>query len=158
MQMSASESQSLLKFSPFHGVLDDGLARMIDSIQSDDFTFGVQGKPIESTLVEAGLLSPKVYELIRSDSSIRPFDISSDDINASSFEYFLKLFHSHECPTFHADKDLSFLSLCCVLGNKRLALAFFASLHSTSSLTLISYGSADAGFIGFHDANVDSIA
>jgi hypothetical protein len=142
MQMSVSPSDALSKGSQFFALLQDGFDRMLAVVQSERFEFIVKGERFSSTLAEAVLLSPKVYEIFQVDPSIRTFTISEEDksgeIETSSFKKFLECVHFRDFQQFSQSDELSFLSICRMLGNERLAFLFLASPNLQSSSTSIS--------------------
>jgi hypothetical protein len=60
--MQIHETESAFKLSPLYAILEDGLERLFDIVKSDVFMFSINGKVLESTVAEAVLLSPTIYE------------------------------------------------------------------------------------------------
>jgi hypothetical protein len=73
--MTVPPSEALLKGSKLYALLQDGLARMLSVVKSDKFEVVVKGECFETTLAEAVLISPKIYELLQIDPTIRTFTI-----------------------------------------------------------------------------------
>jgi hypothetical protein len=150
--------QPIFKFSPFYAILEDGLERMSKFVKSDSFTFVVNGEACETTVAEAVLFSPKVDDLLRSDPTIRAFEITDDGVNKKSCAEFLRLVYSRDFQGLTRATCLSYLSLCRFLGNERLSVVLLASLASVSTSDSPP-GSGNAGqTIQFKDADIDSCA
>jgi hypothetical protein len=167
MSTSQPQPQPFFKFSPFHAILQDGLERVLDVVKSDNFSFIVKGRVFISTIAEATLFSPKVHEMLRSDPSVRSFDISAEDdnIDVSLFSLFLEIARNYDCPSIEENKKLCLLSLCRAIGNERLALVFLSWFCSTGSESESVIGSSSSGsatttakIVGFCNANIDSCA
>jgi hypothetical protein len=135
-EMRAIPSDALLKGSKFYGLLQDGLARMLSIVKSDKFEIVVKGEIFETTLAEAVLISPKIYELLQLDPTIRTFTIcghdEAPDVDSSSFKMFLDCVHVREFLHWSPSNELTFLYICRLLGNERLAFLFLASLNTLS--------------------------
>jgi hypothetical protein len=131
-------SDALLKASKVYALLQDGLERMLSVVKSDEFEVVVKGERFTTTLAEAVLISPKVYELLQTDPTIRTFTIcgidegESEDLDSGSFKAFLDCVHSRVFQDISPSNELSFLTICRLLGNERLAFLFLASLNSLS--------------------------
>jgi hypothetical protein len=132
-EMSVAGADTRFKFRPFYAILQEGCDRMFDVVRSETFQFFVNGECYESTLAEAVLISPRVHDVLRNDRSSRAFVISDEDLESRDFGHFLDFVRCHDCVSFSEDKELSFLSICRLLGNERLALILLASQNSTSS-------------------------
>jgi hypothetical protein len=134
--MAVSPSDGLLKGSTFYVLLQDGLTRMLSVVKSDKFELVVNGESFETTLAEAVLISPKVYELLQVDPTIRTFAICSVDdslaVDSSSLKAFLDCIHLREFFDLSRSNELTFLTICRLFGNERLAFMFLASLNSIS--------------------------
>jgi hypothetical protein len=82
------------------------------------------------------LISPKIYQLLQLDPTIRTVTIcdldEAPDVYSSWFKAFLDCLHLGESLDLSASDELTFLSICRVLGNERLAFLFLASLNSLS--------------------------
>jgi hypothetical protein len=134
--MAVPPSDALLKGSTFYALLQDGLTRMLSVVKSDKFELVVNGESFETTLAEAVLISPKVYELLQLDPTIRTFTICSVDdsraVDSSSLKAFLDCVHLREFVDLSRSNELTFLTICRLLGNERLSFLFLASLNSIS--------------------------
>jgi hypothetical protein len=176
-------SDALLKRSKFYALLQDGLERMLSVVKSDEFELVVKGERFTTTLAETVLISPKVYELLQTDPTIRTFTLcgfdEDEDFESGSFKAFLDCVHSRVFQDISRSNELSFLSICRLLGNERLAFLFLASLNalspspssstSTSSngvsvtsdvlMTLISSSEATIDYCAsqFHGYSIDEI-
>jgi hypothetical protein len=106
----------------FYTIANNGLKRMLDFIKSNKFTFIVNGFDFESTVVEAILISPFVYESLLQDPSVSTFCISSSEIDSNDCVDFVQLFRLNTSfdSTIHV---LSFLSIFRALGNELLSLS-----------------------------------
>jgi hypothetical protein len=82
----------------------------------------VNGECYESTLAEVVLISPTVHDVLRNNRSCRVFVISDEDIDEQAFDYFLDFIRCHDSVSLSEDKSLSFILICRLLGNERLAL------------------------------------
>jgi hypothetical protein len=152
--MSVSPSNTPLKELQFYSLLQEGVDRMLSVVQSDKFEFIVKGDRFSSTLAEAVLISPKVYEIFQTDQSIRTFTIceegknqtetKTETVESSSFKTFLECFHLHDFQKLSQSEELSFLSICRILGNERLAFLILASLNSHSTSTSTSSSSSSS--------------
>jgi hypothetical protein len=143
-EMTVLPADTLVKGSTFLALLQDGLSRMLSVVKSDKFELVVKGESFETTLAEAVLISPKIYELLETDPTIRTFTIcdvdvavavdraAAEDVDGNSFKEFLECIHSREFSYFSASNDLPFLSICRLLGNERLTFLSLASLNSLS--------------------------
>lgn len=106
----------------FNAIWQDGLTRLFDVVKSDIFTFIVNGSHFESTVAEAVVLSPAVYEILRRDASERTFTISDSGIEVNDMKCILAFIHSKESSQLCEMHQLSLLSLFRSLGNDRLSL------------------------------------
>jgi hypothetical protein len=142
VEMTASltfpPSDALLNGLKFYGLLRDGLERMLSVVKTDEFELIVRGERFTTTLAEAVLISPKVYELFQMDPTIRTFTICDvdgshdEDVDSGSFKTFLASVHSREFQNLSSSNELTFLSICRLLGNEQLAFLCLASLKSLS--------------------------
>jgi hypothetical protein len=134
----------LPRFSPFEAIWKDALDRIIGLSPSDEFTFIVNRERVSSTLSEAVVLSPTVYECFVTDSSVRSWTITNSRISVASFRNFLEFVRFDGMSTRSSSGDTdSFLLICQVLGNQRLPVILLASsiLNSPdTSLTSVSSG------------------
>jgi hypothetical protein len=160
--MSVPPSDALLKGSTFYALLQDGLTRMLSVMKSDNFEVVVNGESFETTLAEAVLISPKIYELLQVDPTIRRFAICSVDdslsVDSSSLKAFLDCVHLREFFDLSRSNELTFLTLCRLLGNERLAFLFLASLNSISPLgsatTSTSSSSSSSGSTSLSEVSI----
>jgi hypothetical protein len=142
-----------------YAILEDGLSRMLEVVKTDDFTFYLNGQAFASTLAEAVLISPKVYQLLHSDSSIRTFTLKDAAVDQSCFSDFLELVRGRDLPALSADTALLFLPLSRLLRNEGLALVLLMSLLSPSSATAVAPCEANIDNCAskFHSYSVDTL-
>jgi hypothetical protein len=127
--MSKAGAKPKLTASPMLVTLQDGLERLFEVVQSDDFYFLVNGEQLKSTIVETTLISSKIHKQLRSYPEIRTFRIDSDNLTAKDFLRFLEFIHSEVITGFSKEEQTSFLSICGLLGNTRLTFLLLESLH-----------------------------
>jgi hypothetical protein len=80
----------------FIRIVHEGLKRVFEQVQTDNFTFVVNGKRLETSLAEAILISPSISELLRSDISTRTFSIVGSDLD---FDFFCRFVEFLGCRT-----------------------------------------------------------
>jgi hypothetical protein len=119
------------KFLPNYSLWKDGLSRMSEFLEADDFTFLVNGESITTTLFEAVLVSPAACDSLRADPTNRTFVIC-ESIDAQDFRSFLEYAKSHEAMEVRQELQKTFLTICRSLENEELALVLLASLHPIS--------------------------
>jgi hypothetical protein len=139
-QSSLPDRKSQFKFSPFHAVLHDGIDRLLEMIQSEDFMFLVKGQEVKSTIAEAVLISPIIFEKLKMNPMDPTFSFVSDEISPKQLEQFLALIRDHNCEShnFSMKDELDFLSVCKSFGNDRLSLIILCSVHSNSTSDIVS--------------------
>jgi hypothetical protein len=86
--MTLPNPLSSVDFSPFSALLRDGFDRMQEFVESEEFTFVVNGENFSVPLTEALLLSSKVCEIIRNEASCRSFRIDTGDVRSGEFGNF----------------------------------------------------------------------
>jgi hypothetical protein len=124
--MSLTAPDKSFKFLPFYTIVENGLKHMLDLLKSNTFTLIVNGYHFESTVAEAILILPAVYETLLQDPSVSTFSISGSEIDSKDF---VQLFRSNESIEFTVP-SLSLLSLFRLLGNESLSLLLLTSMHS----------------------------
>jgi hypothetical protein len=122
-----------LNASPVLVALQDGLERLFEAVQSDEFYFVVNGEQMKSTIAEASLISPTIHQQLRSFPDIHTFRIDDTDFSAKHFSHFLEFVHSNIITGFSKEEQTSFLSICGHLGNTRLTFLLIDSLHYIES-------------------------
>jgi hypothetical protein len=60
--------------------LQDGLERLFEVIQSEEFKFIVNGEELKSPIAEAALISPTIHQQLRFCPEIRTFHIDDDQL------------------------------------------------------------------------------
>jgi hypothetical protein len=133
MSVPVPDSVLQFKFTPFYAIVSDGFDRMLDVVETEEFTFSVNGSSVKSNVAEAVLISPKIHDLILNDRSIRSFVICDEKIKVEQIEKFLSFVRFRNCQSFLRDDAHSFLSLCRLFGNERLSVVFLTSIGSISS-------------------------
>jgi hypothetical protein len=130
--MSLTVEDKSFKFLPFDTIVENGLKHMLDFVKSNSFTFIVNGYHFESTVAEAILISPAVYETLLQDPSVSTFSISDSEIDSKDFVQFVQLFHSNKSIESTVPA-LSLLSIFRLLGNESFSLLLLTSMHSRIS-------------------------
>jgi hypothetical protein len=120
-----------IHLSPFSVFLADGIDRLNEMIERERFTFVVNGNECFVSIVEAILLSPKVFELIQSDPTTNQFEICDEKIETDFFSDFICLIRG-EIMKLTSRSRKSMLLFCNHIGNEPLA-EFFFSLRITDS-------------------------
>jgi hypothetical protein len=128
--MALTDSDVQPKFSPFHAVLQNGIDRLLELLQPQDFSFVVKGEHFKSTLAEDVLISPIISECLKSDPTLREFYFPTDSLDPTLFSLFLDLIRSRCDIKFSLEHELDFLSVCKLLGNEQLGLILLRSVHS----------------------------
>jgi hypothetical protein len=125
--MSQSGGEVHFSHSPLFLALQDGFDRLFDVFQSDKFVFRVNGESVNTTVIEAVLISSKVHENLRSSPGACTFCINDTNITATNFRRFLEFVHSGVLSIFSREELLSFLSICGLLGNEQLTFLLIES-------------------------------
>jgi hypothetical protein len=112
-------------------VIPRSIGRLRSIIQSQPFTFIVNGVSIESDVFNAVFISPAVHEALIHDSTISSFIISNDQINPSSLRLLHQLLSVGVVTVQHHDRNQLIL-LCHILGNFEL-IEFFLTVISFES-------------------------
>jgi hypothetical protein len=81
--VSVLDANPQFNFTPFHAIVEDGLDRMLDVLDSEEFAFDVKGSIVKSNVAEAVLISPKIYDAIRNDRSTWSFAICDGGIEVA---------------------------------------------------------------------------
>jgi hypothetical protein len=132
--MSKIGAKLKLNSSPMLVTLQDGLERLFEVVQSDNFYFVVNGEQLKSTIVETALISPKLHQQLRFSPEIHTFRIDSDNFTSKDFSRFLEFVHSPTITGFSKEEQTSFLSICGLLGNIRLTFLILESLHGLEEI------------------------
>jgi hypothetical protein len=130
--MSQSRDNARLNISPLFLTLQDGLERLFEVIQSEQFEFIVNGEELKITIAEAVLISPTIHQRLQFCPEIRTFRIDDDKLTLKYFSRFLDFVHSRIVGDFSREEQISFLSICGLLGNIRLTFLLLESLHGMS--------------------------
>jgi hypothetical protein len=93
---------------------------MFSVVKNELFVFVVNGEDVESTVVDAILISRKVYESLQSTPGNFQFVINDESITARVFERFLEFAHSHVFGDFSGDEQHLFVMISGLLGNDPL--------------------------------------
>jgi hypothetical protein len=155
--MTLPNRQAPVHFSPFSALLRDGFDRMQEFVESEEFTFVVNGENFSMPLTEALLLSFTVCEIVRNDASCRSFRIDTGDMRSGEFGEFLSFIRRSRVANIGIESGQTFLSFCRVLGNDSLSLLLLSVLHPIVS---DSSPSIDSGLRGipFYEVDVDFCA
>jgi hypothetical protein len=127
--MSKPGENSNLNTSPVLVTLQDGLERLFEVVQSDNFYFIVNGEEFKSTIAETALISPTIHQQLRFCPEVHTFRIDSDSFTVKDFHRFIEFVHSSFITDFSKEEQTSFLSICGLLGNIRLTFLLLESLH-----------------------------
>jgi hypothetical protein len=109
--------------------LQNGLERLLEVLQSENFFSFANGEELKSTIAEAVLISPTVHERLPSSAEVCTFHIHDDNSTAKDFSHLLDSIHSRILTDFSKDEQTSFLSLCVFFGDIRLTFLLLGSLH-----------------------------
>jgi hypothetical protein len=102
---------------------------------------------LKSTIAEAALISPTIHQRLRFCLEIRTFRIDDDKLTSKTFSRFLDFVHSRLVTDFSREEQISFLSICGLLGNIRLTFLLLESLHGMSEdkkSAVMDFGDIDA--------------
>jgi hypothetical protein len=102
-----------------------GICRVCDVIPSADFVIGVNGQNSVLSLVEAVFLSPRVFSALKTDRTIRFFEITDPQIDQDHFSDLIEIIHGRPV-RLTASSRAALLRLARQLGNADLARMFFA--------------------------------
>jgi hypothetical protein len=160
--MSKSEQKNKLNVSPVLVTLQDGLERLFEAVQSDEFYFVVNGEEMKRIIAEASLISPTIHQQLRSFPDVHTFQIDDTGFSAKHFNRFLEFVHSNVIAGFSKEEQTSFLSICGHLGNTRLTFLLIESLHcfessEESAVLAISEIDADVCAAKFYDYSIELI-
>jgi hypothetical protein len=107
--MSKPVEKPKLNASPVLVVLQYGLERLFEAVQSEEFYFIVNDEELKSTLAEAVLISPTIHEELRSSPDFRTFRINDTKFTSNDFGRFLTFVHSQVMTDFSKSEQTSFL-------------------------------------------------
>jgi hypothetical protein len=100
--------------------ITNGLKRLHNAFNGDDFTFIVNGTRVASTLMDAVLVSPTVADMLMSDTTACEFTIGDGFASESTFKQLRDLFYNLDA-TIDRSSLKSMISLCRAFGNTDLA-------------------------------------
>jgi hypothetical protein len=129
MRQIGEKSKLISVCSPLFVTLKDGINRLFEVLQSDEFVFVVKDEEVKITVSEAVLISSKVHDNLRSAPDNHRFEISGENITKQDFIRFLDFVHSAVCDEYSEPELISFLSICKVIGNESLTFLLLDSLH-----------------------------
>jgi hypothetical protein len=105
-------------------LMANGIHGLINTISSDEFQIIVNGEKTRMSIIEALLLSPRVASQLQSDSTMREYVISNDQIESGSLSSLLSLFISDSIRiTVSSLPSLILLAQC--LGNHHFSTLLF---------------------------------
>jgi hypothetical protein len=133
--MLLSEADTKVKFLLSFTIWQDGHEQIFKVMDGEEFMFIVNGARLETTLAKAMLLLSAVYKVLQHDSTVRTFVVSDESLHSSDFELLLAIVHCHcdDCEKLSQAGKLSFLPICHLLGNERLAYTLLALMSSDSN-------------------------
>jgi hypothetical protein len=134
--MSQASRDFPVKFSPFHTVLQDGIDRLLEIVDPEEFEFIVNEEHLKSTLAEAVLISPIISERLKADPANHVFHFPTTVIESKQFSAFLDLIRNREEWKLSSENQAAFLSICNFLGNECLSLIFLQSISQTSEMNI----------------------
>jgi hypothetical protein len=156
MTKFGDESNLVSVCSPLFVTLKDGLQRLCDAINSEEFVFIVKDGELKSTVAEAALISSKVHENLRFAPGNHRFQIEDENVTLNAFIRFLDFIHSPVCDRFSESEQTSFLLICKYLGNEGLTFLLLDSLNVSKDFDFSSFDS-DRCASHFHEYSVDLI-
>jgi hypothetical protein len=127
--MSTPPEKPKFNVSPVFAVLHDGLERLFEVVESEDFYFLVNGEELKSTIAGPALISPKIHQQMRFSPEIRTFRIDDDSFTSKDFRRFIDFVRSLVMTGFSKEEQTSFLSICGRFENARLTFLLLESLH-----------------------------
>jgi hypothetical protein len=104
--------------------LPQGLSRVCEVVATGEFVLRLNDHDYTLSIVEAVFLSPRVFSALKTDSTIRFFDITDPRIDHNHFGDLLDIVHGRPVKVTAASR-LSLLRLSSRLGNADLARIFF---------------------------------
>jgi hypothetical protein len=107
----------------------------------------VNGEELKSTIAEAALISPTIHQRLQFCPEIQTFRIDDDKLTLKDLSRFLDFVHSRLVTDFSREEQISFLSICGLLGNIRLTFLLLESLHGMSEdqkSAVMEFGDIDA--------------
>jgi hypothetical protein len=125
--MASSGPGRYVKVSPFGGVFQDGIDRMLDIWKPESFSIFVNGTELKTSLGEAVLFSPKIYEYLRNKPAERSFSLEAGRVDPKTLAAFLGFNWNKP---LSKETGLTFLGCSALLGNGCLELLVLRSLHS----------------------------
>jgi hypothetical protein len=132
-QMAITDSDAPLEFSSFHALLHNGIDRLFELIQHEDFTFVVKDQRFKSTLAEAIIISPIISERLKSDPTNREFCFLTDELEPKQFSIFPDFIPCRDSIKFSGKLESDSLSIWKMLGNESFSLTFLHLIHSNQS-------------------------
>jgi hypothetical protein len=133
-RISVTSSNSPIKFSPFHAILQDGIDRLLELIPNEEFTFIVKNEQLKMTLSEAVLISPIISERLKIAPMNREFNFENDNLEMKQFSAFVDFIHRKEVCNVSEEDEIEFLTICKFLGNEKLSLFILNSVGSEISV------------------------
>jgi hypothetical protein len=106
--------------SPLLVALNGGWERLLESVTAEEFVFVVNGESVESSVLEAVLISEKVHRTFQSTARTCVFHVDDERLNGAIFRRFLAFVRSRELRGFTREEVNSFVSICRLLGNDQL--------------------------------------
>jgi hypothetical protein len=113
----------------------EGVQRMMGLMKNDCFIFIVNGHRFETSIAEAILLSPAIYERLMDDGSILNIVLRDDGMQSEDFQRLLSMIRGSSTEILISSVK-SMILICKYLGNSRLE-SFFRSAFSNSDKTIL---------------------
>jgi hypothetical protein len=133
MKQISNHSKLISVYSPFFVTLKDGIDRLLEFFQNEEFIFVVQNEELKLTISEAILISSKVHENLKSSPKHHRFELKLEleveKITMNDFVHFIEFVHSNDCSKYSESERTSFLSICKILGNEGLTFLLIDSFR-----------------------------
>jgi hypothetical protein len=139
--MSVLDSQSGRQTSGFDFALREGLQRVKNVINSDSFTFVINGTRFEIDIIDALLLSPAAHERLQHDRRDTTIVIDDDNISCAAFSKLTDLLKCVSVEVNMAERK-SMILLCRYLQNNTMEKIFFGLSIGQSSSISVTFGSS----------------
>jgi hypothetical protein len=130
--------------------LYDGIRRLSDLMNTSQFTFIVNDTIIVSSIIEAVLLSPAVYENLVNDESNTKFNVKASNITSEDFFILLEIVRLNRI-TILRSKLESLIEISRQLKNDRLEILFLSISNCSSTSIEVDFGE-------YFDVNIEMIA
>jgi hypothetical protein len=130
MNQITEKSKLISVYSPFFVTLKDGIDRLFEVLQNEEFIFVVKGEELKLTIAESVLISSKVHKALEFSPEHHQFELEEENITMNDFVHFIDFVHSNDCSKYSESDRKSFLLICQVLGNDGLTFLLIDSFRS----------------------------